>query len=131
METTVQKTPAADNKETGNSLGLTFDYERIKLKGFEAYYETGLGAAYLGDAKPLLEALPSASVNLVFTSPPYALHFKKEYGNVTKDQYIDWFLAFAKEIHRILPEDGSFVLNIGGSWNEGLPTRSLSISTNC
>lgn len=125
MDTTTQKARPVADRQTGNSLGLTFNFEPIKLKDFSAYYETGLGAAYLGDAKPMLEALPSASVNLVFTSPPYALHFKKEYGNVTKNQYVDWFLAFAKEIHRILPEDGSFVLNIGGSWNEGVPTRSL------
>ena len=61
----------------------------------------------------------------MLTSPPYALHFKKEYGNVSKSCYIDWFLPFAKEIHRILSEDGSFVLKIGGSWNKGTPPRSI------
>lgn len=125
MDTSAQKTPPAAATEANNSLGLNFSYERIKLKGFEPFYETALGATYLGDSQNLLRALPAASVNLVFTSPPYALHFKKEYGNVTKGQYVDWFLVFAKEIYRILPDDGSFVLNIGGSWNEGLPTRSL------
>jgi DNA modification methylase len=34
-------------------------------------------------------------------------------------------LPFAAEIFRILPDDGSFVLNIGGSYNKGVPTRSL------
>ncbi len=42
-----------------------------------------------------------------------------------KNEYVDWFLTFAKEIYRILPEDGSFVLNIGGSYNPKVPTRSL------
>jgi site-specific DNA-methyltransferase (cytosine-N4-specific) len=64
-------------------------------------------------------------VNLVFTSPPYALHFKKEYGNAHKRDYVRWFLPFAREILRVLKDDGSFVLNIGGSYNEGTPTRSL------
>jgi DNA modification methylase len=73
----------------------------------------------------LLEKLPDKSVNLVLTSPPYALHFKKEYGNVSKDDYTQWFLPFAKEIRRVLTDDGSFVLNIGGSYNKGTPTRSL------
>ena len=59
------------------------------------------------------------------TSPPYALHFKKEYGNVDKAKYVEWFLPFAAEIKRILKPDGSFVLNIGGSYNPGSPTRSL------
>ena len=71
------------------------------------------------------ESLPTGQVNLVVTSPPYALHFKKEYGNKSKTEYVEWFLPFAKEIHRILSEDGSFVLNIGGSYNPGTPTRSL------
>src|ERR1035438_5040061 len=59
------------------------------------------------------------------TSPPYALHFKKAYGNEHKDRYVKWFLPFAKEILRVLRDDGSFVLNIGGSYNKGMPTRSL------
>ena len=62
---------------------------------------------------------------MVVTSPPYALHFKKEYGNEHKDNYIEWFLPFAQEIHRVLADDGSFVLNIGGSYNKGVPTRSI------
>jgi DNA modification methylase len=92
--------------------------------GKEPYYTTSLGAAFLEDSRNVLQAIPSSSVNLVFTSPPYALHFKKEYGNVDKDEYVKWILSFASDIHRILCDDGSFVLNIGGSYNKGLPTRS-------
>lgn len=88
-------------------------------------YQTGLGAAYCADSRQLLAQLPDSSVNLVFTSPPYALHFKKEYGNVHKDDYVEWFLTFAREIRRVLTDDGSFVLNIGGSYNKGIPTRSV------
>ena len=88
-------------------------------------YETGLGAMHQGDALALLRRLPDRSVNLVVTSPPYALHFKKEYGNVTKGEYVDWLQPFAVEIRRVLTDDGSFVINIGGSYNAGLPTRSL------
>lgn len=73
----------------------------------------------------LLRALPAASVSLVLTSPPYALHFKKAYGNVSKADYVEWFKPFAAEVFRVLRDDGSFVLNIGGSWNPGTPTRSL------
>jgi DNA modification methylase len=97
----------------------------IRPKGFKAYYETEFGQAYLADSLDVLSALPDNSVNLVMTSPPYALHFKKAYGNVSKNEYVEWFLQFAKQIKRILTEDGSFVLNIGGSFNKGEPTRSL------
>lgn len=88
-------------------------------------YRTKYGAAYVADSKDLLSALPDGSVNLVVTSPPYALHFKKEYGNVEKHGYVAWFLPFAREIFRVLKDDGSFVLNIGGSFNPKTPTRSL------
>jgi site-specific DNA-methyltransferase (cytosine-N4-specific) len=73
----------------------------------------------------MLARIPSASINLAFTSPPYALQFKKEYGNADKRDYVRWFIPFAKQILRVLKDDGSFVLNIGGSYNEGKPTRSL------
>ena len=90
-----------------------------------AFYATKLGAAFLGDSRQLLSELPDASVNLVMTSPPFALHFKKEYGNVEKHEYIAWFMDFAREVFRVLKDDGSFVIDIGGSWNAGTPTRSL------
>ncbi len=88
-------------------------------------YQTSLGAAYACDSLEMLRSIPSHTVNMVLTSPPYALHFKKEYGNVDKRDYIAWMLPFAREIKRILRDDGSFVLNIGGSYNQGSPTRSL------
>jgi DNA modification methylase len=97
----------------------------VLAKRLEPYYETDLGAAFLCDAGQLLADLPDRSVNLIFTSPPYALHFKKEYGNVDKQHYVEWFLRFAKEFKRVLSDDGSFVLNIGGSYNQGSPTRSI------
>jgi site-specific DNA-methyltransferase (cytosine-N4-specific) len=95
------------------------------LDDYEPYYQTGRGAAYLADSLEILSSLPDGSINLVFTSPPYALQFKKEYGNVKKGDYVKWFLAFARQIYRIIKQDGSFVLNIGGSYNPGTPTRSL------
>lgn len=88
-------------------------------------YRTELGAAYVSDSLALLKELPDESVNAVITSPPYALHFKKEYGNVDKQDYVQWMLPFAREIKRVLRKDGSFILNIGGSYNAGTPTRSL------
>ncbi|MGH2397996.1 MAG: DNA-methyltransferase [bacterium] len=95
------------------------------LGGAEPVYTSPLGAAYCGDGAHLLEALPDSSVALVVTSPPYALHFKKEYGNVEKSSYVEWFRPFGQQIFRVLRDDGSFVLNIGGSYNRGTPTRSL------
>lgn len=110
---------------TQEALSFDADLTPATISGKQAYYQTRKGSAYLGDSLELMKAIPTASVNLVVTSPPYALHFKKSYGNVSKTEYVEWFLPFALEIRRILTEDGSFVLNIGGSWNKGEPTRSL------
>ena len=88
-------------------------------------YKTQLGAAYTADALAILKGLPDESVNAIVTSPPYALHFKKEYGNVNKQSYVRWMLPFAIEMKRVLKKDGSFILNIGGSYDAGSPTRSL------
>ncbi len=65
------------------------------------------------------------SIDLIFTSPPFALLRKKDYGNVAEDEYVDWFEAFAREFYRILKPSGSLVIDIGGSWIPGQPTRSL------
>jgi DNA modification methylase len=109
-----------------SSLFSNANEHPTKLLGkIKPFYVTDFGAAYLGDSLELLAKVPDNSINLLFTSPPYALHFKKAYGNVSKADYVEWFLAFAREIKRVLTEDGSFVLNIGGSWNQGSPTRSL------
>ncbi len=88
-------------------------------------YATDRGAAYCGDSIELMRSMPADSVNLVVTSPPYALHFKKEYGNADQSEYVRWLLPFVREIRRILADDGSFVLNVGGAWTPGSPTRSI------
>ena len=109
-----------------NNLDLTRNGPPpLLIKGEKPLYKTGSGAAYVGDSVELLSKLPDGSINLVVTSPPYALEFKKTYGNVSKADYVKWFIPFACEVFRLLADDGSFVLNIGGSWNKGSPTRSL------
>jgi site-specific DNA-methyltransferase (cytosine-N4-specific) len=89
------------------------------------YYTTKIGKAYLGDALELIKEVPDESVNLLVTSPPFALRRKKEYGNVPPSEYVDWFAKFMNDFWRVLTPDGSLVIDIGGSWNPGEPTRSL------
>lgn len=88
-------------------------------------YTTDSGAAYCGDSLELLGALPDGSVNLVMTSPPFALQRQKAYGNKDQAEYIDWLGQFGKEVRRVLKDDGSFVLDLGGAYEKGVPTRSL------
>ena len=91
----------------------------------QVLYRTQSGDAYWGDSLEVMASLPSKSVDLVLTSPPFALRRKKSYGNVSAEEYADWFAPFARQVYRILKRRGSFVLDIGGSWNPGRPTRSL------
>ncbi len=91
----------------------------------EPFYQTEYGAAYLGDARQLIKGIPDSSVKLIMTSPPFALQRKKEYGNVSPEEYVDWFKGFEDEFYRVLRVDGSLVIHIGGSWIRGKPVRSL------
>ncbi|MBC8228481.1 site-specific DNA-methyltransferase [bacterium] len=90
------------------------------------YFSTDFGKIFHGDSLQLLnENVNANSVNLIMTSPPFGLVRKKDYGNVDAADYIDWFRDFGQLFKRILKEDGSLVIDIGGSWVKGQPTRSL------
>ncbi len=97
----------------------------MRLEDETPFFATQLGAAYLGDSLKLLPKIPSASVDLICTSPPFALLRQKAYGNVHADDYVEWFMQFAREFARILKPKGSLVIDIGGTWVKGFPTRSL------
>ncbi|MDI6815314.1 MAG: site-specific DNA-methyltransferase, partial [Dehalococcoidales bacterium] len=88
-------------------------------------YITRFGKAYVGDACELLDYVDENSINLVITSPPFALQRQKEYGNLPQDEYVDWLAQFAVKVKRILTPDGSFVLDLGGAYEKGKPVRAL------
>ncbi len=88
-------------------------------------YTTDWGRAFCGDSLELLAQVPDDSVNLVMTSPPFALQRQKEYGNKRQSEYIGWLSGFAKVVLKKLRPDGSFVLDLGGAYRKGVPVRSL------
>ncbi len=88
-------------------------------------YSTNFGRAYIGDALNLIPKLEDGSVNLAFTSPPFALLRKKEYGNEEQGDYVEWLAKFAKLIKTKLADDGSLVIDLGGAYEKGYPVRSL------
>jgi len=67
---------------------------------------------YLGDCRDLLQNIPDNSVDLIFTSPPYADQRKKTYGGIPPNEYVDWFLPISAELLRVLKPEGTFCLNI-------------------
>jgi len=88
-------------------------------------YSTFFGKAVCGNSLDVLEELQDNSVDLVITSPPFALLRKKEYGNENEDEYVEWLSQFAKIVFKKLKETGSFVLDLGGAYMKGMPVRSL------
>ena len=66
----------------------------------------------LGDSKIELQNIADNSIDLVFTSPPYADQRKKTYGGIHPDKYVDWFLPISEQLLRVLKPTGTFVLNI-------------------
>lgn len=72
-----------------------------------------------------LKLLGDNSVDLVFTSPPYAEQRKGKYDSINTDSYIEWFLPIVKEISRVIKKEGSFFLNLAPHAEEG--ERSLYV----
>jgi len=89
------------------------------------YHRTGFGQIVHGDALAVIQGMADQSVDLIMTSPPFGLVRKKDYGNADADEYVDWFRPFAAGFKRVLKETGSLVIDIGGAWIPGQPTRSL------
>ena len=92
----------------------------------EERIRTSLGVAYWAESASFMEDLiEERSVDLIMTSPPFGLVRKKEYGNADASDYVDWFRPFARQFARVLKPKGSLVIDIGGAWNAGKPTKSL------
>lgn len=66
----------------------------------------------LGDCGEVLKNLPDNSVDLIFTSPPYADQRRNTYGGIPPDEYVHWFLPKAEQFLRVLKPSGTFILNI-------------------
>jgi DNA modification methylase len=90
------------------------------------FHETTRGRILLGDSLDMFrDEIEPKSVDLIMTSPPFGLVRKKDYGNADADDYLEWFRPFAAAFHKALKPQGSLVIDIGGSWVSGQPTRSL------
>src|SRR5437867_1904625 len=73
--------------------------------------------------------LPSRSVDLVVTSPPYNLGIS--YGKYSDQQgrqsYLRWCRKWAEQVRRILKSNGSFFLNIGSTPSNPMLPHQIAI----
>jgi site-specific DNA-methyltransferase (cytosine-N4-specific) len=94
-------------------------------RALSKFHTSDFGTIWNGDSLDWMARAKPGSVDLVMTSPPFGLVRKKTYGNEDAHAYCDWFRPFAEGFRRVLKDQGSLVIDIGGAWKTGLPTRSL------
>jgi site-specific DNA-methyltransferase (cytosine-N4-specific) len=92
-------------------------------------YRTSLGSYYIGKSEELLvsdlyKELKNR-VQIIITSPPFPLNNKKKYGNLKGEEYKKWFIGFAEIFSDLLTPNGSIVIEMGNSWEQGRPIQSL------
>jgi site-specific DNA-methyltransferase (cytosine-N4-specific) len=91
-------------------------------------YKTKLGTFYNGKIEDALASSKfkkyKGQVSLIFTSPPFPLNRKKKYGNLQGEEYVKWLSDLAVSFKDLLKEDGSIVIEVGNSWEPGIPAMS-------
>jgi site-specific DNA-methyltransferase (cytosine-N4-specific) len=91
-------------------------------------YQTPQGKMLIGRIEDALDSSSfksiRGSVNLIFTSPPFPLVRKKRYGNETGNEYLRWLQGLAPKLSDLLAPTGSIVVEIGNSWEPGVPEMS-------
>lgn len=97
----------------------------VTIEGLKPSYTTSRGAAFCGDSRELLARLPDDSLDLVMTSPPFALQRHKAYGGLDQAEYLNWLMDFAQLVYAKLKPTGSLVMDVGGAYQKGVPARSL------
>jgi site-specific DNA-methyltransferase (adenine-specific) len=71
----------------------------------------------LRDCLVELRAMASASVDVIVTSPPYniGVRYRSYQDRLPRQSYLDWLTEIGAELRRLLKDDGSFFLNMGGT----------------
>ena len=89
----------------------------------ELVYQTESGKAYRGDSREIVgtKYLKKNSVDLIVTSPPFALEQPKRYGNKNKSDYLDWLESFFEGWKHVLKDTGLIVVDIGNSYEKAGP----------
>lgn len=101
----------------------------LPTEGLNLAYSSNNGGYYIGQSEQVLSSDSFESlkgkVNLILTSPPYPLNSKKSYGNLSGDEYLEWFSKMAPIFSNLLTDDGSIVIELGNSWEDNRPVQSL------
>lgn len=103
--------PAAENIQ-----GVLFDSIDISIS--DSLFDDADATLIEGDTLDKLKEIPSESVQLIITSPPY--NIGKEYETqVELVHYIDWLKPIAQELCRVLKNGGSLCWQVGNFVDAG------------
>lgn len=93
---------------------------------YKLLYSTDYGKYYVGKCEETISRLNlKGKVQLILTSPPFPLNNKKQYGNLTGDDYLQWFSGLAELFSSVLTPNGSIVIEMGNVWEKERPVQSL------
>jgi site-specific DNA-methyltransferase (adenine-specific) len=83
-----------------------------------------------GDCLEGMRRLEAGSIDLVVTSPPYniGIDYRSYDDRGSRDDYLAWCVEWAREVLRVLTEDGSFFLNLGASPKSPLLPHQLLLA---
>jgi len=91
-------------------------------------YQTERGIFYQSKIEEVLSSQEfqqyKGKFNLIFFSPPFPLNRKKKYGNLQGSEYVEWLSDIGVLLKDFLAEDGSIVVEVGNSWEPGMPVMS-------
>jgi site-specific DNA-methyltransferase (cytosine-N4-specific) len=120
------ETARVDRKHRGRSDART---KRLASRGqIPVAYSTALGEMLVARVEEALDSKKIQSlrgkIDLIFTSPPFPLVRKKEYGNKDGDEYLRWLQRLSNRLAALLSPTGSIVVEIGNAWEAGSPVMS-------
>lgn len=86
---------------------------------------------HLGKWEKIIPKIPSNSIDIIITSPPYNIDLGTKKGesenykdDLPYDEYLDWMNDFFYSCNRVLKEGGRLVVNIADSANGQIPIHS-------
>lgn len=121
--------PTRETESKGQTHKIPLKSKRVTSSTPNLHHSTSLGKYFVGDARAVLCSEEfrqlRGKVQLILTSPPFPLNYKKKYGNETGQEYVNWLSSFAPAFSDLLTENGSIVVELGNGWVPGRPVQSL------
>ena len=101
-----------------NELKETFDFAKRQISMLNTFHEDADVVLFEGDCNELLLQIPSESVDLVITSPPYNLGKKYEKRN-SLQSYLKNLEPVISELKRVLSNTGNICWQVGNYVEKG------------